>query len=83
MEYSVLGWLTARAVLNGRSAKHLGLLLLVSGLMVMAGGLDEWHQSFVPGRMAQGIDVFFDTICGIFGALVFQVWFFRRVKNNQ
>ena len=44
-------------------------LLFVAGLFCVAfAGLDEWHQSFVPGRSPSPRDVLIDSI-GIFAGI--------------
>ena len=82
-EYMILGALFARAGLVNRPNKSL-MTLAVFIVMVFAAGLfDEWHQSFVPGRMSQMLDVYFDTLCGSFGALVYQTWIFRPLLSPK
>ncbi len=39
-------------------------------LIFISAALDEWHQSFVPGRYCSFKDVFIDTCGGIFGLCV-------------
>lgn len=60
-EYAVLGALTARAL--SRTKIGLGAAGLVCSVAACAlfGMLDEWHQSFVPGRDASGFDVLADV----------------------
>lgn len=45
--------------------RTIGLAVIVTGALV--GWLDEWHQSFTPGR--QGLDVF-DWAADVFGSLL-------------
>jgi VanZ family protein len=52
-------------------------LSVVSTLLV--GSLDEWHQSFVPGRISAGIDVLIDTC----GALLFNVVFWMVLAHRR
>jgi VanZ family protein len=51
--YFILGGLLARAKL--KSASHAGNAVLVA-LGGVYGVLDEWHQSFVPGRTPDAMD---------------------------
>jgi VanZ family protein len=41
------------------------------------GASDEWHQSFVPGRMVEVADWLADSIGGVIGAVV-AARFFNR-----
>ena len=43
---------------------------------------DEYHQSFVPGRESDVIDLVADTIGGFLGAYVYSIWI-DRVRNKQ
>ncbi len=66
--YGGLGLLLARALAPDRSLGR-GGMLLVMALCCAYGLSDEWHQSFVPGRMAQAKDLVADTVGGALGAL--------------
>ena len=59
-EYAGLGALTARAL--ARTRVGLGAAGVAGGFAACAlfGMLDEWHQSFVPGRHASAADVLAD-----------------------
>ena len=43
-------------------------------LCVLAGILDEWHQSFVPGRVADFMDVILDMTGAAVGCLAFTIF---------
>ncbi|MBF0571948.1 MAG: VanZ family protein [Candidatus Omnitrophica bacterium] len=73
-EYSVLGVLLFRAYSYKRARVGVITILLLSMHVFLAGSLDEWHQSFVPGRNCQFIDAIFDTISGAFGMLAYLMW---------
>lgn len=45
---------------------------------VIAGGMDEFHQVFVPSRTASLRDVFIDTTGAIFFQLAVALWLHRR-----
>lgn len=66
VEYGVLAVLTIRFVnfYFKPRAKHYFLILLVTSLYGLS---DEWHQSFVPGRVASLSDLLADTLGVIFG----------------
>jgi VanZ family protein len=70
--YCVLGLLLARALWPA-GPRGLGLGL-VTALCLAYGLGDEWHQSFVPGRTAEGGDVVADTLGGGLGALLYAWW---------
>ena len=73
-EYLVLGVLLIRAYSYKKARIGVITILFLSIFILLSGLFDEWHQSFVPGRHAQLIDVAFDTICGAFGMLVYLIW---------
>ncbi len=50
-------------------------------ITVAYGVLDEWHQSFVPGRFASLTDVLFNTIGACLGLLVF--WWLNRPASGR
>ena len=74
VEYSILGILWLRAYnYSHQPARHdLKPVLLLSVGILLFGLADEWHQSFVPGRMQQLLDSVFDMICGTIGMLVYR-----------
>ena len=63
--YAILGVLAARAadVRRGRLATALIVILCIS----VFGAVDEWHQSFIPGRFPAVDDWVADTLGGIAG----------------
>jgi VanZ family protein len=73
VEYSVLGVLLIRAYAYKRARMGVFTILFLSIFILSFGLLDEWHQSFVPGRHAQLIDAIFDTICGTSGMFVYYI----------
>ena len=59
-EYAVLGALLVRATGRSGLAFALGVLYAIS---------DEWHQTFVAGRLGAPLDVAIDAVgvaCGVF-----------------
>ena len=44
---------------------------------VAYGGLEEWYQSFIPGRFASLTDVLFNTVGACLGVLAFR-WLSRH-----
>lgn len=77
--YAVLGWLwtvALRATWEGCSSLAVVLFTLI---FTLGYGLsDEWHQSFVPGRVSSTTDVVADVIGGGLGAGSFFLWTRRR-----
>lgn len=47
-------------------------------LTILYGCSDEWHQSFVPGRMFDGLDVLADTLGAVLGTLALQIFIRKR-----
>ena len=66
--YAVLGLLAARAV--EAPTGRLRPLLLTLAAVVAFAALDEWHQTFVPGRSADVADWAADVIGASAGLLL-------------
>ncbi len=64
-EYFLLSLLILRAIRRDRN--ELRLAWVMAAILVVAGyaALDEFHQSFVPGRTAEFSDVLLDTLAGV------------------
>lgn len=78
LEYAVLGALAMLAVgRNGVRAKAALVVLLVCSLY---GVTDEFHQSFVPGRMPDPMDWMVDTVGASVGIslMLARAWWARR-----
>ena len=70
VEYSILGFLLFRSIISDESlAFHplYGSLLIGISFAI----LDEFHQSFVPGRHMSSIDMLFDSIGIVFGTFTY------------
>lgn len=67
-EYAVLGFCVSRALCVGRGAPWLALAV-AAGVLVGAPCIDEFIQTFVPGRCGQFPDVILDCCGASFGAL--------------
>ena len=73
--YAGLGWLWARAMRASRPTwSAFSLLLTTLGFTALYGVSDEWHQLYVPDRMADLRDVAADAIGGTLGGVGFLVW---------
>ena len=66
--YFVLGFLSGRALLLGKTARVWHLLVLVVGLLAF-GALDEVHQLWIPGRTADPRDWVADTGGSVVGIM--------------
>lgn len=74
---------------GGRSVPSGGLALalgrrewLAIALTVAYGFIDEWHQSFVPGRTPDWRDIVADTIGAVLAMLVVR-WIAAQVERRQ
>jgi VanZ family protein len=77
IEYFILSLLVLRGIRAGRKENHLGWALVAIGIAGGCAALDEFHQSFVPGRTAAVTDVLLDTAGGVAAQLVaalFMLW---------
>ena len=69
--FALLGFLAARAVfLSGNIGRAAGVVVAAL-LAAVWGVMDEFHQSFVPGRTASVGDALADTLGAIVGAVLF------------
>lgn len=66
--YAVLGALSARALAGGLRTVTPRAAVLAIALSALYGISDEWHQSFVPGRTADPMDVAADVAGAALGA---------------
>ena len=67
--YAVLGALILRAVAGGRRSNvTLSGVLTAVVMATLYGITDEWHQSFVPGRTSDALDVVADLAGASAGA---------------
>lgn len=69
VSYAVLGALLMRALAGGAlPGMRTGLILPAVLIAAVYGVSDEFHQSFIPGRMASVSDIVADTIGAVVGA---------------
>ena len=70
VEYAILGYLIARAAKNSSSGKlRTHFRIFAVGLAFVYGLSDEFHQSFVPGRKVEILDVFADGLGAFLGQI--------------
>jgi VanZ family protein len=69
-EYFILSMLILRGMRAGQKALYLRWALVTILIVACYAALDEYHQSFVPGRTAAVGDVLIDTTGGIAAQIV-------------
>lgn len=69
-EYFILSLLILRAIRDGRRTTKFAWALIAIALVAGYASLDEFHQSFVPGRTPLVSDVLLDTTGGIAAQIV-------------
>ncbi len=77
--YAVLAVLLCRAFASrpGLEGRLRLACWLSFGATVLYGLSDEWHQSFVPGRSADVMDLLADTLGGLLG-----VWLYAGYRSG-
>jgi VanZ family protein len=84
-EYFVFSLLVLRAICAGHAGSHLRWALVSILLVIGYAALDEFHQSFVPGRTALVTDVMIDACGGIVAQIVAGIlllWSNHRQKRG-
>jgi VanZ family protein len=69
-EYSIFSLLILRAIRAGRREWKFSWALAAVLAVIVYASLDEFHQSFVPGRTAAVSDVLLDTVGGTAAQIV-------------
>jgi VanZ family protein len=69
-EYFILSMLILRGIRAGEKGLYLRWVLVTILIVACYAALDEYHQSFVPGRTAAVGDVIIDTTGGIAAQIV-------------
>ncbi len=78
LEYAILAALCFRAVTQTFPNRQPALwALAITALYALS---DEWHQSFVPGRDAEVMDLVIDFLGALLGLSVRHLWM-RRGRN--
>jgi VanZ family protein len=83
-EYFILSLLILRGIRAGRKETRLAWALLAILVVAAYASLDEFHQSFVPGRTPAVGDVLIDTSGGVAAQLLaalFVLW--GHVREHQ
>ena len=73
IEYAIFAVLLARAFNNSSRVEFKKNFRILTVICVIVYGIsDEWHQSFVPNRVACFSDIFYDTVGGIIGQFLYR-----------
>ena len=84
IEYAVLGWLLIRAFKHSRPGVGDVVLVAVSIILIMAFAMsDEWHQTFVRGRVGDFSDVVLDAISSGIGIFFYLTGRIRSKNGTQ
>jgi VanZ family protein len=65
-------WMRALAVIGIQPFASLIIALMIS---ILFGCLDEFHQSFVPGRFGGLIDIYLNCIGSLLGVFIFKYFY--------
>ena len=79
IEYALLAALYSRALSRG-APLSLGVVAASVGLAVLYAVSDEFHQSYVPGRHGQALDVIIDLGGTLMGVYLWRRWREGRIR---
>jgi VanZ family protein len=85
-EYFILSMLILRGIRAGEKGLYLRWVLVTILIVACYAALDEYHQSFVPGRTAAVGDVLIDTSGGVAAQIVaslFVLWGKAREMRHK
>jgi VanZ family protein len=85
-EYGLLGFFARRALVRwlGDGPRTRTASVLAAMAVAFVYGLsDEFHQSFVPGRSVEALDVLADVTGGLTGAVVHLHLWSRRLRKDR
>jgi len=78
--YGVFGALLARGTLR-TTRTRLKAFAAAMFIVALVGAVDEWHQQFVPGRLADIEDWFADVSGGLAGAVLGVAWQRQELRS--
>ena len=76
-EYFILALLIINVIKDYKEINY-KLLLLTLIMCFLYAASDEWHQTFVDGRVGQPIDVLIDTCGSLVGIIIYKIFKGRR-----
>ncbi|MFI5125821.1 MAG: VanZ family protein [Candidatus Acidiferrales bacterium] len=82
-EYFVFSLLLLRMIRNGRPGWRITWALAAILIVFGFACLDEFHQSFVPGRDAEFSDALLDASGGAFAQILAALWAARKKADEQ
>jgi VanZ family protein len=80
LAYGTLGALDFRAVRGARSGWTLRWSGIAMALVLAIASIDEWHQSFVPGRTGTPVDVAIDCLGAMLAQVGVRHWALARLR---
>ena len=81
IEYSLFGFLSARAFSGTTGFSKRYVWWLAVGLAFLYGLSDEFHQAFVPTRNSEWADVAADVVGGMIGSVLF-LWRLKFLNHD-
>ena len=81
VEFAILGFFLSFGCFQSIKLSFKGNVIFILATGILLGGLDEWHQSFVPLRSSDILDMVADA-AGIFIGLFIYVNLTRLVKRK-
>ena len=81
IEFAILGFFLSFGCFRSLKLSFKGNVALILAAGLLLGGLDEWHQSFVPQRSSEVLDLVAD-VAGIFIGLFMYVYLRRLVQRK-
>ncbi len=85
IEYAILGGLVAHAFVKAKPSVVPSQLIwvLAAVLSILYGASDEWHQTFVPGRLATLADWVADVLGSIVGVLAVYLYYKKTKVSTK
>lgn len=80
MAYGLLGALIVSVLKIIRDGKNTTNIIITTTLVLAAGMMDEFHQSFTPARNVDGLDLLADIIGGLLFSILAQQY---RSKTEE
>ncbi len=81
--YGILGFFTLGSMKSTVEGYRLFQIVLAVVLVVIYGGLDEFHQHFIPGRTADIHDLMADAVGGMIGVGLLYYFINLRLRKPE